>query len=95
MPLHAARALALWAAATLLATFADAQPRRGPPSGSIKEDKSTFFGKEGDQSGAGDFAPHTKMVMIACALLLVAYGLFQILSEKVVVEQKSSSKKKK
>ena len=33
--------------------------------------------------------------MIACALLLVAYGLFQILSEKVVVEQKSSSKKKK
>ena len=26
------------------------RPRRGPPRGPIKQDKSTFFGKEGEQS---------------------------------------------
>ena len=31
-------------------TVALAQPRRGPPRGPIKEDKSTFFGKEGEQA---------------------------------------------
>ena len=33
-----------------LAAAQEGVPRRGPPRGPIKEDKSTFFGKEGDQS---------------------------------------------
>ena len=43
------RATLLWALSALAAAQ-EGVPRRGPPRGPIKEDKSTFFGKEGDQS---------------------------------------------
>ena len=43
------RATLLWALCALAAAQ-EGVPRRGPPRGPIKEDKSTFFGKEGDQS---------------------------------------------
>ena len=42
------KSLLLWALCALAAAQ-DGVPRRGPPRGPIKEDKSTFFGKEGDQ----------------------------------------------
>ena len=50
-PMRAAqvRATLLWAVCAL-ASAQEGVPRRGPPRGPIKEDKSTFFGKEGDQS---------------------------------------------
>ena len=50
-PMRAAqvRATLLWALCALAAAQ-EGVPRRGPPRGGIKEDKSTFFGKEGDQS---------------------------------------------
>ena len=50
-PMRAAqvRATLLWALCALAAAQ-EGVPRRGPPRGPIKEDKSTFFGKEGDQS---------------------------------------------
>ena len=40
---------ALLSAFCALAEAQEGVPRRGPPRGPIKEDKSTFFGKEGDQ----------------------------------------------
>lgn len=40
--------LFLSAAMACLLAVVDAQPRRGPPR-SVGEDKSTFFGKEGEQ----------------------------------------------
>ena len=43
------RATLLWVLCALAAAQ-EGVPRRGPPRGPIKEDKSTFFGKEGDQS---------------------------------------------
>ena len=43
------RATLLWALCSMAAAQ-EGVPRRGPPRGPIKEDKSTFFGKEGDQS---------------------------------------------
>ncbi len=43
------RATLLWALCAVAAAQ-EGVPRRGPPRGPIKEDKSTFFGKEGDQS---------------------------------------------
>ena len=43
------RATLLWGLCALAAAQ-EGVPRRGPPRGPIKEDKSTFFGKEGDQS---------------------------------------------
>ena len=43
------RATLLWALCSVAAAQ-EGVPRRGPPRGPIKEDKSTFFGKEGDQS---------------------------------------------
>ena len=50
-PMRAAqvRATLLWALCSVAAAQ-EGVPRRGPPRGPIKEDKSTFFGKEGDQS---------------------------------------------
>ena len=42
------RATLLWALCSVAAAQ-EGVPRRGPPRGSIKEDKSTYFGKEGDQ----------------------------------------------
>ena len=43
------RSALLWALCSVAAAQ-EGVPRRGPPRGPIKEDKSTFFGKEGDQS---------------------------------------------
>ena len=50
-PMRAAqlRSAMLWALCSVAAAQ-EGVPRRGPPRGPIKEDKSTFFGKEGDQS---------------------------------------------
>ena len=42
------RSALLWALCSVAAAQ-EGVPRRGPPRGSIKEDKSTYFGKEGDQ----------------------------------------------
>ena len=65
----------------------------GPPRGPIKEDKSTFFGKEGDQSQR-EASPFTQFALTGCALLLVGLGLLQIFGTMVTVKARDETKKK-
>lgn len=52
-----------------------AQPRRGPPRGPIKGDRSQFFGKEGEQAQQQVPMP-TILIAIACAVLLVGLKVY-------------------
>ena len=57
-------------------TVVDAQPRRGPPRGPIKEDKSTFFGKEGDAvQREGDMNTYISVGLILILGCAVVYAL--------------------
>ena len=76
-----------------LAAAQEGVPRRGPPRGPIKEDKSTFFGKEGDQSQR-EASPFTQFARTGCALLLVGLGLLQIFGTMVTVKARDETKKK-
>ena len=59
-------------------TVALAQPRRGPPRGPIKEDKSTFFGKEGEQAQRTDpmlsLALKIGVVVLGAAVVMVQFA---------------------
>ena len=72
-----------------LAAAQDGVPRRGPPRGPIKEDKSTFFGKEGDQAQR-EASPFTQFALTGCALLLVGLGLLQIFGTMVTVKARDA-----
>ena len=83
----------LLSALCALAAAQDGVPRRGPPRGPIKEDKSTFFGKEGDQAQR-EASPFTQFALTGCALLLVGLGLLQIFGTMVTVKARDETKKK-
>ena len=93
-PMRAAqvRATLLWALCSVAAAQ-EGVPRRGPPRGPIKEDKSTFFGKEGDQAQR-EASPFTQFALTGCALLLVGLGLLQIFGTMVTVKARDETKKK-
>mmetsp|Transcript_9823 Transcript_9823/g.29378 ORF Transcript_9823/g.29378 Transcript_9823/m.29378 type:complete len:92 (-) Transcript_9823:56-331(-) len=82
-------------ASALMLMFALAQPRRGPPRGPIKEDKSTFFGKEGDQGQRKEASAETQMILTGCALILVFYACFKLLSEAALFGAKAETKRRK
>ena len=59
-----------------LSLVVDAQPRRGPPRGPIKEDKSTFFGKEGDAvQRAGAMNTYISVGLVLLLGAAVVYAL--------------------
>ena len=91
-PTQLLRTSLLWALCALAAAQ-EGVPRRGPPRGPIKEDKSTFFGKEGDQSQR-EASPFTQFALTGCALLLVGLGLLQIFGTMVTVKARDETKKK-
>ena len=61
-----------------LVMVVDAQPRRGPPRGPVKEDKSTFFGKEGEQAQRTDpmlsLALKIGVVVLGAAVVMVQFA---------------------
>lgn len=59
-----------------------AQPRRGPPRGSIKEDKSTFFGKEGEQAQKESDPLVSLIVRVAVVVLGAAVVYVQFVGGK-------------
>lgn len=77
----------------LICALAAAQgaPRRGPPRGPIKEDKSTFFGKEGEQAQKGG-TDLKQVALVGGALLLVGLGLLQIFGTMVTVKARDEKK---
>ena len=66
--------------------------RRGPPRGPIKEDKSTFFGKEGEQAQKGG-TDLKQVALVGGALLLVGLGLLQIFGTMVTVQARDDKKR--